>query len=158
MPLSPGHFGLLQDALGRLVLIDSDGRRHVDVEPVCGFPLTDPRRAISIRSPSGAELAFVDDPGELPPAVRETLQRDLAQRDFVPLIRRIVKISGDREPTHWDVETDRGRVCFTLLSDEHVRPLGPQRVLIVDQHGVRYLAPDVSALDGASRRLLQRYL
>jgi hypothetical protein len=30
--------------------------------------------------------------------------------------------------------------------------------LITDAHGIRYLIPDVEALDAHSRRLLERYL
>ena len=43
-------------------------------------------------------------------------------------------------------------------SDNDVRRLGANRILLVDTHGIRYLIPDASRLDAASRRILERYL
>ena len=55
------------------------------------------------------------------------------------------------------VETDRGPVLLTLNSEDDVRRLGPHRALIVDAQGLRYLVPDLRALDAASRRILEHY-
>ena len=43
-------------------------------------------------------------------------------------------------------------------SDNDVRRLGPNRILLVDTHGIRYLIPDTRRLDAVSRRILDRYL
>jgi hypothetical protein len=39
-----------------------------------------------------------------------------------------------------------------------VHPLDGHRALLTDANGLRYLIPDVRALDAHSRRLLERYL
>ena len=57
-------FGLVRDAWGRLVLIDADGRRHVGVEPVRAFPISDPRGWISLCDIHGRELLSIE---PLPP-------------------------------------------------------------------------------------------
>ena len=156
--LLPGGFGLSHDPRGRLVLIDAEGRRHVGVEPVRAFPISDATRWVSICDPQGAELAFIDDLADLPQQVRAVLDEDLARRDFVPVVQRIVSVSAESEPSDWDVVTDRGATRFTLANDDDVRRLGRQGATIVDVHGTRYLVPDLAALDAASRRLLERYL
>lgn len=156
--LVAGEFGLSHDARGRLVLIDAEGRRHVGVAAVRAFPISDPSSWVAICSPTGTELAFVDDLADLTGAVRQVLADDLARREFVPVIERIVSISASTEPSQWVVETDRGANRFTLADADHVRRLGRQGATIVDAHGTRYIVPDAAALDHASRRLLERYL
>ena len=101
---------------------------------------------------------MVDDLSTLEPAAREALESDLARREFVPQVRRILSVPADTEPTEWEVETDRGRTRFLLNSGDDVRRLGPHRALIVDAQGIRYLIDDTRALDGFSRRIVDRYL
>jgi hypothetical protein len=151
-------FGLNHDPWGRLVLIDAEGVRHIGVTPVRMFPVTDPLHWISIVDAAGTEIVCIEDIGDLPPAVRQVLETDLAGREFTPVIRRIHWVSGDTEPYEWDVETDRGRTQFVLGSEDHVRRLGPHKALVVDAQGVRYLVEDTRALNTYSRRIMERYL
>ena len=151
-------FCLERDADGRLIVTDSDGRRHDNLEPIRAFPISDPDHWISLCDPSGREVVQVCDLQQLPPEQRELLQTELTRREFVPVIRRIVSISSLAEPCEWRVETDRGPTSFVLNSDEHVRKLGPDKALILDSHGLRYLVPDAKQLDSHSHKLLARYL
>lgn len=154
-PTAP--FGLSYDAWGRLSLVDAEGTRHADVAPIRSFPLSDPRRWISICSAEGRELLSIPALDELPEAVRNTLESELARREFVPVIQRIVNITLDSEPTEWTVETDRGPTKFLIEGGEAVRRTGPDRCLINDMQGVRYLIVDRKRLDAHSRRLLEQY-
>jgi hypothetical protein len=151
-------FGLHHDAWGRLVLTDAAGQQHVGVEPVRAFPITDPRHGIALCDAEGHELLWIDDLDALTPPLRRFLEEDLARREFVPVVRRIVGVSAPVEPSEWEVETDRGRTRFVLNSEDDVRRLNDRRALIFDAHGIRYLIPDTAALDATSRRLLERYL
>jgi len=151
-------FDLQHDSQGRLVLVDTQGIRHVGVEPVRGFPISDPDHWISICDLEGKELTSIEDLHAIAPALREVLETDLARREFVPLIRRIVGVPADTEPTEWEVETDRGNTRFLLNTNDDVRRLGPNRALVVDAHGIRYLIEDMRQLDVSSRRVLERYL
>lgn len=151
-------FSLSQDDWGRLVLIDAEGRRHVGVEPVRSFPLTDPDRWISLCDAEGREVLFIGSMDELPAETRRILVEELALREFVPAIARIVRVSGDAFPADWDVETDRGPTRLTLDSEDDVRRLGLHGVLISDARKMRYQIPDTRTLDATSRRVLERYL
>ncbi len=153
-----GDFDLQHDAWGRLVLIDAEGVRHWPVEPVRGFPISDPDHWVSICDSEGNELVSIEDAMTLTPEVRRVLERDLARREFVPLIRRVLSVPADSEPTEWEVETDRGPTRFLLNSGDDVRRLGPHRALLIDAQGIRYLIEDTRQLDPASRRILERYL
>ena len=156
--MSTDAFGLSLDPFGRLVLIDSEGRRYVGVEPVRSFPLGSPGEWVSLVDAEGHEVVLIEHVDRLPEATRRTLEAEISRREFVPEIRAILAISGDTSPCDWEVETDRGRTRFTLDSDESIRRLGPRRILITDARGMRYSVADVSALDAASRRRLERYL
>jgi hypothetical protein len=151
-------FGLSLDPWGRLVLIDALGARHVGVEPVRAFPLADPSRWISLVDESGREVAMVESLDDLAPAVRGLLLDELARREFIPTITRIVSVSRDTLPCEWEVETDRGPTRFTLESEDQIRRLGPGRLLITDARGLRYQVPAIERLEPRSRRRLERYL
>jgi hypothetical protein len=146
------------DPLGRLVFRDGAGREHVGVMPVRGFPISDPDYGVSICDPEGHELLWIERLSDLPGAARETLIADLAQREFMPVVQRIVRISANSEPCEWEVETDRGRTTFVLKIDEDVRRLDDRRAMVTDANGVSYLIADLNALDRVSQRYLERYL
>jgi hypothetical protein len=146
------------DSLGRLVFRDAAGREHVDVTPVRGFPISAPDYGVSICDSEGHELLWIERLSQLPIAVRDTLESDLAQREFMPVIEHIERISANSEPCEWEVLTDRGRTSFVLKIDEDVRRLDDQRAMVTDANGVSYLIPDLAALDAPSRRYLERYL
>jgi len=151
-------FSLEHDAFGRLVLTMPDGAQHVGVHPVRGFPISDPRRGVAVCTVEGRELAWIDEMDQLSPAARGVLEAELAQREFLPIIKRIFRVSLQTNPCEWEVETDRGRTKFLLKSGDDVRRLENQRALVTDAHGIRYLIPDPESLDRHSRRILERYL
>ncbi|MFO0958415.1 MAG: DUF1854 domain-containing protein [Isosphaeraceae bacterium] len=151
-------FRLERDDFGRLVLTDAEGQRSVGVEPVRAFPITDPARNVAIVDAEGRELVLIADLDALPADLRATLDREFARREFIPVISRIRKVHGESHPTEWDVRTDRGAVKFTVNSDDDIRHMGPNRALIVDSQGVRYLIDDIAGLDAASKRILEVWL
>ena len=89
------------------------------VEPVRTFPISDPDRWIAICDSEGRELVGVADVNALPADLRGVLERDLARREFVPQVRRILRVPVDAEPTHWEVETDRGPTRFVPARQIH---------------------------------------
>ncbi len=158
MSKKASSFNLSRDAWGRLVLVDEQGERHVGVEPVRAFPLSDPTHWISLCDGHGRELVQVASLDDLEPALRQLIDEELQTREFVPTILKIVKVHGEISPADWDVETDRGKTRFTLDNEDDVRRLDPQRVLITDAQKLRYYIPNIRALDHTSRRILDRYL
>ena len=97
-PFEPSRvdFGLSRDPWGRLRLIDHDGRSHEQVNVVPLFPITDPDRWITICDADGRELVCFEDPKQLFPDARAVLQDELSRREFLPVISRIVHVSGLR--------------------------------------------------------------
>lgn len=151
-------FQLTADAFGRLVLTDSAGQAHMGVQIIRAFPISSPQAGIAITSADGKELAWIDDLAQLPAALRRTVEEHLGRREFVPVIRRIIRVRTLADKSEWEVETDRGRTTFQVQGDNDVRALEPNRALLVDTHGIRYLIADLAALDAASSRYLERFL
>ncbi|MFO1338669.1 MAG: DUF1854 domain-containing protein [Burkholderiaceae bacterium] len=153
-------FQLDRDALGRLVFTAADGERHEGVTPVRAFPIGAPDEGLSLVSAEGKELAWLPRLSALPPALRALLDEELAAREFVPEIRRLLKVSTFSTPSIWDVETDRGTAQLVLKGEEDIRRLPGTRaaLLVTSGHGIVFKVPDLLAMDRHSKRLLERFL
>ncbi|MFM8802330.1 MAG: DUF1854 domain-containing protein, partial [Planctomycetia bacterium] len=106
-PAATAGWRLERAAHGRLDVIEAGGRRHVDVDVLRAFPVSAAAGPVAIVAVDGDELAWVDSLSDLEPALRDLLDRELAQREFLPVIERIDAVT-DGEPTEWSVVTDRG--------------------------------------------------
>jgi hypothetical protein len=151
-------FLLSRNALGRLVYTDAAGSIHTGVVPVRAFPLAAPDEGLSLISADGHELAWFDRIDELGPAQRQLIEAELAAREFMPVITRLVSVSTFSTPSTWEVETDRGVTTLVLKVEEDIRRLSGAALLIGSAHGVQFLVRDMLALDRGSRRLLERFL
>ena len=151
-------FQLKREASGRLKYISPHGEAHQGVVPVRAFPLAAPEEGISLVSLEGHELAWIEQLSTLPAAVQRLLKEELALRDFVPEIKRLVSVSSFGTPSTWTVETDRGDTAFVLKGEEDIRRLKGGELLIAASEGVQYRIADMASLDKASRRLLERFL
>ena len=146
-----------RDDQGRLVLVDQDGIRHVNVHPAKLFPLTEKDHWISIQSVGAREILCIEDPKSLPEPSRTLLLDALALRDFVPIIQVIHRIVRLADGHVWHVTTDRGDTSFEVETDESIQALGHGRLVIVDRRNTRYLIPNVASLDRVSKRKLEHY-
>ena len=151
-------FTLTRNAFGRLVFTGADGVAHVGVVPVRAFPIAAPDEGLSIVSPDGHELAWVDRLSALPSALRGLLEEELASRDFAPTIRSIQSVSTFSTPSTWTVDTDRGVTEFVLKTEDDIRRLGEGRLLITGGHGVSFIVENRLELDRHSKKLLERFL
>jgi len=151
-------FQLQRDAFGRLMLIDSEGTAHAGVTTVRAFPISSPEDGIAIVDPYGHELAWIERVDDLPAELRALVEGELASREFMPIISRIVDVSGHATPNTWKVVTNHGDTQFVLKGEEDIRRLGIQGLLIADSHGIHFLIRDRYALDAHSRKILDRFL
>ncbi|WP_020476371.1 cyanophycin metabolism-associated DUF1854 family protein [Zavarzinella formosa] len=151
-------FWLESDPRGRLVLALPDGTQHVGAEPVRAFPITDPGGPVSFLGEDGRELFVVPRLDALRQPLRSRLEAELTQRHFLPVINRVVRVTGGAEATEWEVETDRGPIRFRVTGEEHICRLPSGHILITDSNARRYLVPNLNSLPVESRRQLARFL
>lgn len=151
-------FQLFRDAFGRLVFTSAEGERHEGVVPVRAFPIGAPDDGLALVNPDGQELAWIPSLATLDGDMRCLVEEELASREFLPQIQRIVHVSSFATPSTWDVETDRGTAQFVLKGEEDIRRIAHTTLLIADSHGIQFLIKDMTALDRHSRKLLDRFL
>lgn len=146
-----------RDDWSRLLLHRAGGMSPTVVEPVRCFPLTHPHEHISLLDPEGHEVLRIASLADLPAEQRQSLERELAEREFSPVILRIIR-AGASPPCSWDVETDHGPTRFEIDSDDDFRRLPDGTVIIMDANGIRFRIPDVKRLDAPSQAILRRFL
>lgn len=151
-------FKLERDASGRLALTDAQGMRHAGVVPVRAFPISAPDAGLSLVGEDGHELAWIDRLDSLDAGTRSLIVAELAQREFMPEILAIEQVSSFATPSRWLVRTDRGDTELLLKTEDNIRRLGQQMLLIADGHGVSFIIKDISRMDHHSRKMLDRFL
>ena len=148
---------LERDALGRLVFIDNKGERHIGVHPVRAFPIAAPAAGISIMNQSGKELYWFSDITAISEAELGLIEEELAEREFMPVIEKITKVSTFATPSIWDIETDRGPTRIRLKGEEDIRRIAGNTLLIADSNGLQFIIKDSTQLDKVSKKLLDRF-
>ncbi|MBU3630617.1 DUF1854 domain-containing protein [Polynucleobacter sp. AP-Melu-500A-A1] len=148
---------LERDTLGRLILIDANGTRHIGVHPVRAFPITAPGAGIGIMDTSGKELCWYPDVSAIPELELGLIEEELATREFMPVIEKITRVSTYATPSIWDIETDRGPTRIRLKGEEDIRRIAGNTLLIADSNGLQFLIKDSTSLDKVSKKLLDRF-
>ena len=148
-------FTLSRNGFGKLVVTLADGTSHEGVLPVRAFPISAADDGVSLMSTDGHELAWLPRLDALPAQTRVLVEAELAAREFMPEIRKIVGVSTYAT---WTVQTDRGQTDLVLRGEEDIRRLSGNTLLISDSHGIHYLIRDQFALDKPSRKILDRFL
>lgn len=149
---------LQRTPFGRLLLSFSNQPEPVAVHAVRAFPIAAPTRGVALVGPDGRERAWLDDLDLLTPAARILVDQDLASREMVPVISRLIAVSTFSTPSIWTVETDRGSTELVLKGEEDIRRVPPEGLLITSAQGLVFRIDQVRALDRGSRRLLERFL
>jgi hypothetical protein len=152
-------FALERNSFGKLILTNALGERFEGVVPVRAFPVQSPEDGISMVSLDGQEVAWIDQLKDVSQPAQALIQEELATREFMPVIQKIVSVTSFSTPCTWKVETDRGDTEFVLRGDEDIRRIGANGALLVaDSHGIQYLVRDHLALGASSRKILDRFL
>ncbi len=149
---------LHHDAFGQLVVTLANGQSHSGVVPVRAFPFSAPDQWISLCDESGHEVICLTEVAELDRETRDQLAAELARREFIPRILRVLRVVEGGVASQWFVKTDRGETNFELPSGDNIRAMGNDGALLIDSHGIRYLITSVPQLDAHSRRFLRQYL
>jgi hypothetical protein len=146
---------------GRLVLRRESGKGETTETPVqvaCCFPWTHPYEFISLRDDKGREQKLIENLQQLETPIRELIENELAQRNFMPRIIGIEAITDEIELFHWKVITNVGARNFLTRRSDHPRKLVNGDVLIKDVSNDLYLIPNPKGLDAKSLKLLWVYL
>ena len=152
-------FALQRDAFGKLVLTSAQNERFEGVVPIRAFPIQSPEVGIALVNLDGQEVAWIEQLDAVEEPAQSLIRDELATREFMPVIRKIVAVTSFSTPCTWTVETDRGDTEFVLRGDEDIRRVGTAgSLLVADSHGIQFLIRDHLALDARSKKILDRFL
>ena len=149
---------LTTNSRGQWVWRDEDGVLHAPVHVVRAHPVTAPDEGLAVMDAEGHELAWFDRLSVVPEPLAGALRQALREREFLPRILRLDRVSSPITPSQWSVQTDRGACSFMLKGEEDIRRLNARSLLVSDADGVQYLIADLAALDRHSRQLLDRFM
>ena len=151
-------FTLSRDEWSHLRLTDSAGNIFEDVNVVPLFPISCSQKWVSIVSKDGEELVCLDTLEGITAENNQLLQEELALREFVPIIEKVIRVSGNQEPCEWVVQTNHGETSFVINSEEDVRRVSAKAVTITDANGIRFRVEDLKKLDSRSRAYVEWYV
>lgn len=165
----PGAVRLHRGPTGVLrgTISEEPARSYLHVLVYRAFPLSDPAQWVVLMDGQAKEIGMIEDPRALDPESQALCAEELELRYLTPHVTAVREIREDTiegggawSPVLvWELVTDRGPLRLRLPNLlDHIRMLGPGRLLIWDRDGRRAEFPDVEALDAASRRWLTKYL
>ena len=146
------------DQFGCLHLIDENGAHHENVKVVRAFPISEPLQGISILNQDGHELVWLDHLDQLSSCTQEILKNELAQMEFIPEIEKITGLNSFALPSVWEINTDRGKTKLKLNSEQDLRRVGTDSLIITDANGIQYFIRHQKNLDKFSKKVLDRFL
>ena len=140
----------------RLQMREGEGAWR-EVSVVRLFPLSDPGGWLAVVDDKQADIGLLSDLEGYEPDQRALIEDELRRRYLTPVITAITAIRHRGDVAEWTVETDRGETSIVVRNvREKVKEPLPEHLTIEDARGNRYEIPDRTALDAASRRLLDR--
>jgi len=127
------------------------GAEPIPVSLVQARPLTDPDGMIAIIDARKRCVGEVASLMELSAGSRAVARLELERRYCIAVILRVESTLVDFGSRYWQVVTDRGARRFLVRDPQRsVLRLPPDRVMLRDVQGNRFLIPSLSALDAAS--------
>ena len=123
------------------------------------MPLSNPEAYISLAADEDTEIGILANPSELAPESLKILREELDKRYFTPTIQKIYRVKEHFGIHEWEVETERGRITFSVRGlNQNIKQVPPARLFVTDVRGNRYDIPDYRELDVQSYQQIQRHL
>ena len=123
------------------------------------MPLSNPDSYISLAADEDTEIGILVNPSKLTKESQKILQEELDKRYFTPTIQKVYRVKEQFGIHEWEVETERGRVTFSVRGlNQNIKQVPPARLFVTDVRGNRYDIPDYRKLDAQSYQQIQRHL
>ncbi len=125
-----------------------DGRKFEEVEARSLFPISGPKRYITLLDSDGKEIAVIRNLDTIMPESREAVEDALKEYYLIPRILKIIDRDEKFGVLKWTVETDRGIRTFDIRNRQSdIKTVYGNRVLVKDSNDNRYEIPDWEKLD-----------
>jgi hypothetical protein len=152
------NFNLEKDVFGNIRLVLGNGQSHDQVRIIRAFPISDPENGFSIVNQDGHELVWFESFDQLNEENQRIAHASLEQIEFIPVISKINDLNTYALPSIWDIETDRGMTKLKLKTEQDIRRVSAEALLITDANGIQYLIKNRKTLDKFSKKVLDRFM
>jgi len=152
------NFNLEKDVFGNILLVLGNGQSHDQVRIIRAFPISDPENGFSIVNQDGHELVWFESFDQLNEENQRIAHASLEQIEFIPVISKINDLNTYALPSIWDIETDRGMTKLKLKTEQDIRRVSAEALLITDANGIQYLIKNRKTLDKFSKKVLDRFM
>ena len=123
------------------------------------FPFDHPWAYISVLSTESMELAFIQNVDLFEGEEKELIVRELERKYYTPSIKKILSVKDRFGFSYWDVETETGKVTFTLQDTfKSISRAGDKKLFFSDVDGNRFVIENIEALDRKSHKKIELYL
>ena len=152
------NFLLSKDTFGNIRLELESGESYDQVKVIRAFPISHPDNGFSITDQDGHELVWFESLSELNDVNQAIVQSSLEQIEFIPVIQAITGLNSYALPSIWDIQTDRGLTKLKLKTEQDIRRVSSEALLITDANGIQYLIKNRRILDKFSKKVLDRFM
>jgi len=123
------------------------------------FPFDSPDDFISVLDKDGKEYGVIRKISDFTGEAAEIIENFLTQKYLCPEITKIISLKDQLGYSYWEVETDKGRMSFTMHDTyRNIARVSDTRLVLSDIDGNRFSIKDVLALDSKSYRKIELYL
>jgi len=152
------NINLEKDPFGNIRLVLDGGQSYDQVKIIRAFPISDPENGFSIVNQDGHELVWFESFDQLSAENQRIARSSLEQIEFIPVISKITDLNTYALPSIWDIETDRGMTKLKLKTEQDIRRVSAEALLITDANGIQYLIKNRKTLDKFSKKVLDRFM
>ena len=150
------------ETAGGFLSLTWQGKTWERVQVVRTFPFSHKNSFLSVRecTETAKEIGMIRELSEeFPPETVSLIERNLSQRYFMPVIKKIYSIKDRSGYLYFQVETEKGRQEFTVRNNTSaIIPFTETRLFITDVDNNRYEIPDTSKLTPKELNKLDLYL
>jgi hypothetical protein len=161
--LLPGSFTLRKDPASVLVCTLADGTTHAGVSAVLLFPISHPRKLVSLRyidsTDKEQEIGIVEDLASLSEQEQSLVEESLVRQYHEQVIQRVLQVKHQFGQLFFKVVTQRGVEDFVMpWRQDRAEDWGENGKVLLDSLNNRYLIPDIDTLSNAEKRAFKTYV
>lgn len=123
------------------------------------FPFETPDEYISVLDADGHEHGLIRNLADFGDEARGIIKSELDRKYLCPVIKRIFSLKEKLGYSYWEVDTDYGKMSFSVHDTyRNIARVGGGLLIVTDVDGNRYRINDYLALDRKSYKRIELYL
>ncbi|REK76932.1 DUF1854 domain-containing protein [Paenibacillus paeoniae] len=141
---------------GQMLAVTIMEETHSAVYVHSSFPHTNKHMFLSVRTLENREIGMIRSLDDFSEDTQQLLKEQLHIRYFTPEIRKVISVKEEFGYSYWEAETSAGLCRFTVRGGgSHAKLVTPDRLLVTDVDGNRFVIQDISKLTDKEFRMVE---